>query len=110
MRLAKELDLSGIFEITHEIGMKTVIHPCAGILAGEPRGRLVAKVFQDIQTLPTKLLQCCHGWYGKERVKVSAIGGYPAIKFVGVAVCLRVSCQESLLQVRSLRRQWPVTS
>ena len=27
--------------------------------------------------MPTKLLQCCHGWYGKQRVKASAVGGSP---------------------------------
>ena len=28
-----------------------------------------SKFCNGVQTLPTNLLQCCHGWYGKQRVK-----------------------------------------
>ena len=43
-RLARDLDLAKLIEITHEIGLDEVIAAGAQILAGQVRGRIVVKI------------------------------------------------------------------
>jgi acrylyl-CoA reductase (NADPH) len=43
-RLASDLDLAKLADITHEIGMDEVIPYGAKILAGQVRGRIVVKI------------------------------------------------------------------